>query len=707
VPAGDGATVRNSGRFAFADLESLLRPQSIAIIGASRDAAKVAGKPLRILRLHGFSGQIYPVNPKYTEIDGVPCLQSVKDLPSAVDVALIVVPIHECIRAVASCAERRVRNVIVFTGGFAEVGDEGQRLQEQLVAAARSGGTRVFGPNSMGYMNLRDHVVATFAGPLMEIQTIPPGRISFISQSGAMGTLVHSWATVAGLSLNHFISVGNEADLDMADFVAHLAGDDTTLAIGLHIEGARDGRRLMAAADLAVAAQKPICILKTGRTRSGSRAAYSHTGALAGEEAVYSGMVDQLGLCRVGEPVEIADLLGIFDSGQPLPTGCRFGLITTSGGMGVWLADSIEAAGAEVAKLSASTRRRLSAILPSYASTLNPVDLTGQIVNDPSILASCVQAVAADRGVDIVLALAANQPTTGEAIAHQVVAAGTKKPLVVVWLFGPAGVYKTLQDARIPVFSDPGRAVRAAVRFVNWATRAADVRRNRAEVAQSSSRRVLPSVRGRRTEHEAKLLLRQLGIAVPEGALARSREEAVDIAGRLRPPVVLKGQSRLLPHKAQAGVVALNLRSKRSVELAYDRILSKGALLRSSWRGVLVERMIPVALEFMVGATRDPVFGPVVAFAIGGTTVEALKRVTFRVAPLTLDDAQRMLREVGALQMLKGDRAEKAAARVEEILVELSCIAAENPWLLTLEINPLAVDPHGNVIALDALLEGC
>ncbi|WP_027718195.1 acetate--CoA ligase family protein [Desulfovirgula thermocuniculi] len=703
-------------------LKPFFAPGSIAVIGASSDPEKPGGRALRALVNKGYAGRVYPVNPRHATIFGLPCYPSVTDIPGEVDLAVVSVPAAQVYNTLERCAQKGVRAAIIFSSGFAETGPEGKLWQAQITALARRTGMRVCGPNCLGIVNTESNVMASFAF-IVDLADPPgegPKTVGFVTQSGAFGALIYAQALAGGVGLKYFVSVGNEADLEFADFLRYMVHDRSIRVIGGYLEGAKDGWKLRRVAEEAAEAKKPILIMKAGRTSAGARAAASHTGSLAGEDRLYSGFFKQTGIIRIERPEELIAFVPLVTAGR-LPKGRNIALVTTSGGAGVVLADMCEGLGLSVPRLGESTIAKMRTILPSFASAQNPVDLTAQYITNPEILLDSLKVLVEDEKVDIVLGNFDLREPYGVEVARRCmeIYRSTDKTIVVSpWILpGMAegeGV-KMLRQAGIPVIPDIFQAVRAIAHLADYADflrkREGRKEKSPAPVPDGKCRIAeLGHLAGPLGEARSKALLAGFGIPVTREALATGKEEAVSLAARIGYPVALKVDSPDIPHKTEAGALRLNLRSEGEVAEAYEEILRNARNYKPGARinGVLVQEMLPPGIEVIVGVTRDPAFGPAVMFGLGGIFVEVFKDVSFRVAPLSREDALEMIGETKGFQLLKGARGAPPAdmEALAETIVRVSHLALElGDCLEELDINPLMVYPQGRgVKAADAMV---
>ena len=451
------------------DLESFYDPRSIAIIGASGHPRKPGGRPLAALRKRGYAGRVFPVNPRYDEMAGVKCYPTILDVPDDVDMAIISVPANSVPDVLRQCGAKGVKAVVIFSGGFSEVGARGEALQREITDLARENDFRILGPNCLGIINSRNSVMASFAH-IVDLEPVP-GTLGLVTQSGAFGAMIYAQATAAGVGCSSFTSVGNEADCEFSDFVGYLLDDPATEVIGGYLEGAKDGDKLRRVAERALGLRKPIVMLKVGRTSSGARAASSHTGSLAGDDQVYDAFFRQMGIVRIETLGELTSFAIVHRGGRSC-RGRRVAILSGSGGYGVMVADKCESLGLSVPEPAGATRQKLEQCLPDFGSARNPIDLTAQAAVDPSMLGKCLRALAADDDIDIILAHAFFLEKTGMKLAKEIVEIyeATSKAIVII-SHAPAGsgveadCIELLTKAGIPILSDGLEAAKAVAKL--------------------------------------------------------------------------------------------------------------------------------------------------------------------------------------------------------------------------------------------------
>jgi acetate---CoA ligase (ADP-forming) len=704
------------------DLKNLFHPRSVALIGASIEQSKLSGRPFRFFREYGYAGKLYPVNPKYPEIAGMRCFAKLSDIPAEVDLAVITLPASAVPEALAECGAKGVKAAAIISSGFAEVGGEGTRLQEELRRVASEHGIAVCGPNCSGFVYFPERVTATFSvgldGGLPEA-----GPAAFISQSGALSSYILGAAKERGLAFRYWITTGNECVLGFTDYLQYLLEDPEVRLVLGYLEDARDGEAFKAAARRALILDKPLIIMKTGRSKAGAKASISHTGSLAGADEVYQAVFAQNGVLRAETLDELFDLAMLAQAPRR-PRGKRVQVVSISGAAGILMADVGNDLGLEFSDLSDSIKGELRKIMPPFASIANPMDVTAEAVARPGLLSQAAEVILKDPNVDNLVMFFGIVPGAHEKLATamaQVVAQGTDKLVVMTWFPLPdTDIWMGLARSGVPVFPEPVRGIRALGKMAQYVTT-----RDRAlpllpapkvkdPNLESEIEKILDRAKrqGRKalSEVEAKALLKAWGLAVPRGGLARSAAEAQSLAADLARPVVLKASSPHLLHKTEARVIRLDLKTPDEVKLAFDEITENAQKWNPEARldGIWVEEMVGgETREVIVGARQDLRFGPVVTFGLGGIYVEAIRDFAVSPAPLTLDEARQMIRKIRGYDTLTKFRGRpaadvEAAAQVLCDVGELVC-----RWrgqIDELEINPLFVLPEGRgVIVGDAL----
>ncbi|MEZ0600883.1 acetate--CoA ligase family protein [Paraburkholderia sp. IW21] len=689
-----------------AALGSLFNPKSIAVVGASSNPAKIGGLPVEYLLNRQYPGAIYPVNPNQERIQGLQAYPTLRDIGAPIDMAICAVPASGVMSTVEDAAAAGVGSIVMFSSGFAETGADGVRAQNNLRALVKDSAIRLLGPNCLGFVNNHQNVYATFS-PALKIAAPLRGNIGLISQSGAFGIFALMLAQRRGLGISHFVSTGNEADIELADALAWQALDPATSVILCYLEGARDGQKLCAALELARAQRKPVVMCKVGRTTQGAAAAASHTASLAGRDEIYDAVLRQYGVYRAQDVHELFDI-GYACSVAPLPESDALGIVSISGGAGVLMVDEADRLGLSVPPLAEAGRQAILKRVP-FASAVNPVDITGQVLNEPALLGDAVDTMLEHGHYG---AMVSFQAVTGISPQHRplvtelwarVRAAHPALTVAVVSLFDEQN-RDFLESHRCLTFEEPAAAVRAIAALHAF----------RRHFERQAAPIALPDPvaidRRRFDEADALRLLADAGIPVVSSRVARTADEAASEAAALGFPVVLKVLSADIAHKSDVGGVALRLADSQAVRVAFARITESAsrAVPHAHIEGVLVAPMIQDGVECILGVTRDPVFGPVVMFGLGGILVEVLKDVTFRQAPFDVAEAHRMIREIRAWPVLGGVRGQPAVDvdALAETLATLSRFAAANAGSIeSIDINPFIARPKGQFsCAVDALV---
>lgn len=692
----------------FARLDALVRPRSVAVIGASDEAARIGGRPVAYMKSQGFQGALWPVNPRRPTVQGLPAFASVADLPAAPDVAIIAVPVELAIQAVEDLGAKGCRAVICFTAGFAEVDAAGEAAQQRLTAAARKHGVRLLGPNCLGLFNAPSAFYATFSASFEKGWPIP-GRIGIASQSGAYGTHVFAAALDRGLGTNVCITTGNEADVALGEVLGWMAQAEEVDVICAYAEGIRESGTFLAALDLARRNRKPIVMMKVGRSALGGQAAKSHTASIAGDDTVTQAVLDEFGVVRARTTEEMLDI-AYAATKRIYPARNAMGVLTVSGGAGVLISDAAADAGVEMPPMPEAAQERLRALIP-FCAPRNPVDCTAQVTNELSLIRTFTESVAKDGGYPAILAFwsqVAGGTTTGPKLQPMMreVRADYPDRLWVMSMLAPQKVREYEADGWL-CFEDPSRAVNAIGAMVRFG--AAFERAAQPAPAVPLPRVALPATTP--SEAVAKALLAEAGVpAVPEHACSDS-EAAVAAASAIGYPVVLKILSPDILHKSEIGGVLLDVADADGVRHGFATLLERARHHAPAARieGVLVAKQIKGAVEMALGIVRDPVFGPVAMVGLGGIFIEILKDVCLRRCPFDATEAERMIRSLKGFPLLDGARGRPRAdvAALARALSALSAFAvAAGPRLLSIDVNPMLVLPEGQgCFAADAVIE--
>ncbi|HKJ31883.1 MAG TPA: acetate--CoA ligase family protein [Balneolales bacterium] len=670
-------------------LVPFFNPKGVAVIGASRDPHKLGYGIVRNLVEHRYRGPVYPVNSKATEIFGFTCYKSISKVPDPVDLAIIVVPAHFVLQVLEQCGKRNIKNVIIVSGGFGETGSEGKKHEKELLSKAKEYEMRVIGPNCIGTIDTHTPVNTTFVVGMPEA-----GEIGFISQSGAMVAAVIDWARGAGVGFSRIVSLGNQIDVTETEMFSIMVNDPQTQVITAYIEGVNDGRLFMKEAEKA-AKKKPVLVLKGGHGKSGAKAVASHTGALAGSDEAYEAAFKYSGVLRADTMEELFDWARTL-AWQPLPKGNRIAVLTNAGGPAIMAVDALERVGLHISELTKETRHYLKQRLPVAASVTNPVDILAG--SGPATYAVALDALLSDPTVDAALVIQAPQDwflpaSLAEVVAE--VAAVHDKP-VLASIMGKASVDQALtilHQRRVPNFSFPERAASA---FAAMMKRKHWLETPNHEIDKFTN--INPKEAEKAIEqHDFENLLESYNILQPPSYLSKDQDEAISCAKKIGYPVVLKLVSDELTHKSDVGGVILNVKNAQEVKKAYTRILKevKKEHPQADIKGILIQKMLNEGQEIIVGAKRDPQFGPLIIVGSGGTEVELLRDIATGIAPLTPAQADQLLDQTQAGKRLKGWRNKQPADRLSVIdaMLRISKIITDHPEISEIEINPLFVLP--------------
>jgi acyl-CoA synthetase (NDP forming) len=690
------------------NLRFLLRPRSIAILGASEDLRKLNGRPLKFLLEKKYAGRIFPVNPKYHAISGLRCYPSVAAIPDSVDLAIIAVPAAFVAASVRELGAKGVPAAVIFSSGFAEMGADGKRLEDELRALARASGVRLCGPNCLGLINAYDQVIATF-GQYADGPT-PAGPVGFVTQSGAFGTAIAALARRRGLGLGYFVNTGNEADIEFAEVMQEVLADPRIRVGAGYLEGIKDGDALTQVARQALSTRKPLVLAKVGRTSAGARAAASHTGSLAGEDLVFDGVARQFGVVRARNEEHMLDLVEAF-AHCSLPQGSGIGIITQSGGAGVLMADRAEELGLQVPLLGAETREKLQGIVPGFGALANPVDITGQFVAEPTLLENSVAFMLDDPNVHIGIVWLQLMDAYVDLLVTIFgrIKATAQKPIIVCWVAAPERALQELHALGIAVLRGAEPAVDAAAGLIQYAQARRDWERDQEDPrALSGTIPALPDATGPVPCVQAASILAAHGLPVLNTLLATSAEEAVRHAAALGYPVALKIESIDILHKTDAHGVMLGLDSADAVRSAFVQVIDRAREMRPSARiaGVTIQPMAPAGVELVIGLKRDAVFGTVVMVGLGGIMIEVLRDVVVRKAPVSARHAMVMLDALRGRALLDGVRGKTAVDR-PALAALISAVSrfgvALGPRLRELDLNPV-IGSGRSLHAVDWLL---
>lgn len=682
--------------------------KGVAILGASTNPKKLSYGILENLVSYGYKGEVYPVNPNATEILGRKAYASIADVPDPVELAVVVLPVTVIMETMREIGERGIKAVVIITGGFRELGEEGAKVELAVKELARYYGMRVVGPNCVGTIDVRTGLDSTFIKGLPQA-----GPIAFISQSGAICGGVIDLIINSRIGFSHFASLGNEMDVTETDMLEYFAEDENVNVIAMYVEGIQDGPRFMEVARR-VSQKKPIVFLKAGKNDAGAKAVSSHTGSLAGSYAAYQAALSQAGVVEVETISQLFNVAWALGT-QPLPAGKRVAITTNAGGAAALAADSLAFNGFELAKISPEIQQKLRTKLNPSAQVSNPVDMLGSVSPEDYIWS--LGNLDADEGVDVLLPILVPQSlvdTLGVAKAWVEIGKQTNKTLLTC-LMGERSTLESeqwLNMAGVPVFAYPdeaGRVLKGMQQYKQVLTKPPFNPIEARNIDHNKMAAALALANGARAvgEYETRIMLEAYGIRNVPGDLAMDVDKALMIADKSGYPVVMKIVSEDILHKSDSGGIALNILNPEQLRVEYDAMLARIAQIEPSARicGVMVEQMAPKGLEVIVGMRRDPTFGPLMMFGLGGTMVELLKDISFKVAPLTSEDIDEMIENTLAGKLLKGYRSSAKAdiKAVKETIARLSQLSLDNPAISEIEINPLIVYPEGQgAISLDS-----
>ncbi len=692
------------------DLDRLFDPRGIAVVGASSDLGRIGGQPIFALSEFGYTGGIYPINPKYPEIKGLACYPGIQAVPDPCDVALIAVPAKAVPGAIIDCGKRGIPFAVVLSAGFREVRG-GAEMQRQLDAAIAESGVRVVGPNCQGLLNIQKDVYCGFGAPF-QYRHPNAGSVALVTQSGGFGYAVLGLAEAAGLAFNCVVSTGNETDIDTLDLIDYLLDRDNVEVVATYMEGVRDGRRLLALGEKARRLGKPIAVWKVGNSRTGQAAAASHTANLSAGYELYRAAFDHPGFVLVRDVDDLVDVAkGFLHRRQP--KGNRVGVISISGGAGVLLADRCEELGLALPSLSESSSAELRSFMPEFASIANPIDVTAQIFNELPMFRRVLDTVLADPQIDQVIVYNASiQGATAQRLADELadISKRTDKPMLIGSSAPPgkaSAALDTLAKANLPCYPTPGRAAAAAAALnVFWSR---TVRAAGQAPMRPIAKAAIPTGVGPLGEHDSKQCLLAYGIPVVREVLLGVDEALALNAPPLPFPLVAKIDSPDLPHKSEAGAVRVNITSIEELRSAVREMLASAQAYRPGARIAAISlQEMAKGMEVLAGAVNDPYFGPVIAFGLGGVFTEVLHEVVHEFAPFDEQAAREMIRRSRGAALFEGVRGMPALDldATAALLARLSWLAADHAdRIAEIDVNPVFVRPKGQgVVAADALV---
>ena len=696
-------------------LDSFFAPESIALIGASRDLDKIPGRLFSMLRKNEYPGKIYPINPNYADIDGLKCYKSVAEIGAPIDLAIIIIPARAVLGALEQCAAVGVKNAVIISSGFAEEGGDAAAMQDAIVALAKKTGMRISGPNAEGFLSEVQKVAATFS-PTVDVK---PGhvpleattrRIAIVAQSGGIGFAIKHRAKALGVAISYCVSAGNESDLGAGEFLDYMVQDVSTDVILLFIEGIRDVDKFLAAARRAAEARKPIIVTKVGRSGAGERAAASHTASMAGWSAAYDAVFAKYGFIVSNDLDEAVTIAAVLTT-NPLPKGDRVAVLTVSGGGGIWGADSVSMQGLKVPELSQAVQAQIRQWMPSYGAAGNPIDVTAQGASSGG-LQKTVELLTASDEVDailVVLSLFSDTRISFKPAELKPVIAAQKKPVVFYSYTLPSAFARNeLANAGVVALTGlthVGVAMRRLVDYANF--RLAPPVDMTAMPPRDISAHLASATL---SEFDSKSLLRDAGLALPDEVLVKARDELDAAIGAAGFPLVMKIQSRDIPHKSEVGGVRVNITAKGEAFTAYGALLDSAGKHRpdAAIQGVLVGPMAQKGVEIIIGTLQDRTFGPMVMVGLGGITTELFRDVIYRPAPVSAAEASAMLASLKAAPLLNGFRGSAKAdvAVLSQLISQVSVLAARYAREISeIELNPVLVHAQGQgVTIVDALV---
>lgn len=686
-------------------LDDLVTPRSVAIVGASDNPSRIGGRPLAFFKNLGYEGQIFPVNPNRDKVQGIDAYPSLKEINQDIDFVLVAVPAKGVIDVMKEAVERRAKTVMIFSSGFGEMNEEGQRMQDELTRIARESGVRVIGPNCLGVFNSSINFYPTFTSTIERRQP-KPGGLAIASQSGAYGSHIFYLADQRGLEMTYWITTGNECDVNVAEAIKLLAENEDVHTICAYAESIKDGDTLIEGLEIARANRKPVVMMKVGRSAVGAEAASSHTASLAGDDKVYDAILREAGCHRARTTEEALD---ICYTARPriYPAGKRIGLVTVSGGGGVLMADAAEDYGLEVAAMPADAQAEMKELVP-FAAPRNPVDVTAQFFNDMTLVPKFTKLMLEQGNYDALIGFwtsVAGSPAISPALRSGLVEAlqGHDRKLFIQSLVATPEICKSYEDEGFPCFEDPSRAVAAMAAIMGFG-----VAFDKGRSATPEVPRAKPLPAGALGEREAKAALAEFGLPVVEDVLAATADEAATAAARAGGPVALKIASADILHKTEVGGVALGISGDEAVRQAFNDMMTrvKAAKPDASIDGIIVSPMVEDGIDCILGSKLDPVFGPIVMFGLGGIFTEIMGDVSLRRAPVSEATALEMINELKGRALFEGARGAKPVdkAMLAKIISDLSVFAAAHrDSAESIEMNPLRVFPD-RAVALDALI---
>ncbi len=690
-------------------LASLFQPRNLAVIGASRDPDSIPG--CLFANLHrSFQGQVYPVNPNAQTVQDVPAYASVLEIPDPIDLAFIAVPANTVLTVTCQCIEKQIPALVVVSAGFAETGEDGSAREQALLQLAHQAGTRILGPNCFGVINTTPDIQLN--GVFSPV-VVTPGHVALGMQSGALGFVIPEALAAMGVGISCFASIGNKVDIAETDLLEYWQQDPATHCIVLYLESFKAPRRFLHLA-VQVARHKPVVVLKGARTETGARAASSHTAAQASPVAAADALLAQTGVvqtCTLQEMFETTALLVT----QPLPQGPRVAVISNAGGPAVLCADALGMQGLTVIDFPAELQQQLQEFLPPQVTIHNPIDLVASV--DPRLYQKCLESLLASDAIDAAIAIFVPRrpeaaPGIARAICEAAIASGTSKPVLAVFTqTDPPLTELHHHKTRIPCYRFPEPAAAAlakAVKYGQWLARPAEVIPKFVDLQLADAHQVIATALKRwggqggwLNPKEVEILLAAFGLPTPQSIIATTADEAIAAAEQIRGAVVVKVISPTVLHKSDVGGVVLNIVGEAAVRNAFHQVT---AAVEDA-QGALIQPFVEQGKEILIGINRDPTFGPLIAFGLGGVLVDLLESVAVRIAPLTTQDADDLIHTVRGQKWLQGYRGEPPADinAIKEVLLRVSAMAIALPEIAEMDLNPIkAFAPGQGLMIVDA-----
>lgn len=695
-------------------MDTVFDPDSIAVIGASSDPTRIAGRPIRFLKKHGYQGDIFPVNPNHDTLAGLSCYPDIQSVPQTPEFAMVILPAGLVVDIVEDCISEGVDTVLIVSSGFAETGsDDGKVAEQTLGKMADESETTIIGPNSQGLLNVPERISASFT-PALRREKMIPGPVSFVSQSGAFGGALTTILQDNDVGIDKWVSTGNEAAVESLDFMSVLAENATTDIIAGYIEGFEDGRKLIELKRTTDGINTPIVVLKAGRSARGKEAAQSHTGKVAGQHAVYEGMFEEFGVLNTRDIDHFVDVIKSLSILESFP-GPNLGVVTTSGGAGIHIADVVaDERAIHLPQLSDNVQNTLGEYVPEFGSTFNPVDITAQVVNSPESFQACLEHLRDAPEIDTVVLQSTNasgERALGYAETVTDVAEESEKPIFVIWTGGveKSEALAIYRSAGIPVFENPARCINTISSIVQFARSRKPLTKSQAlparvsETKSPSTETSTYTVEEFLDEADAKSLLASTGLSIPDEQVVTSARDAVEAADIIGYPVVAKILSRDVPHRNEIGGVITDLESPASVRRAYESLSAIGTERQINIRGVAIQDQVHGQDELALGIVTDTDFGPVIMLGRGGVDIEEIEDITFRSIPVHQSTAERMIESLETINVQSLTSTQHDSV-VDNILA-LSDAYTNNPWITEVDVNPLIITEEGSV-AVDALVYG-